>query len=82
MGAAEAAAGCRRRAGAGFCWILPNFAGFCRDARAAPQLLRKPKALSALPRFFGGNFFFCFFSGQTLSPRAGLGQFPALPLLL
>lgn len=30
MGAAEAAAGCRRRAGAGFCQILPDFAGFCR----------------------------------------------------
>lgn len=82
MEAGEAAAGCGRRVGAGFCRILPNFARFCRDARAAPQLLRKPKALSALPRFFGGNFFFCFFSGQTQSRRAGLGRFPALPLLL
>lgn len=62
--------------------LVLGFAKFCQDARAAPQLLRKPKALSALPRFFGGNFFFCFFSGQTQSRRAGLGRFPALPLLL
>lgn len=55
-------------------------AGLCRDARAAPRLLRKPEALSAFPL---RRAIFWRRVSLLLSPGApGPGRLPALPCLL